>query len=153
LIDLPLEELPYVDEHSTDIAATAERTWEGVIAYVAAAGRSRRGRTIAKQLGCQPSETSGDPGQIGSTIPGFTVTRSVEPAVLALVGEHRFARYALIFRIDEFAEGPVRLRAETRAEFPRTQGRIYRALVIGTRGHLLAVRSILRRVRKHAERA
>jgi hypothetical protein len=151
LVNLPLESLPYVDEHSADIAATAEATWDALVAYLAAFGRSGRNHRIAGALGCDPGETAGDPGEIGSTVPGFIVTRSVEPAVMALVGEHRFARYALIFRIDETAAGPVRLRAETRAEFPGARGRAYRTLVIGSRGHVLATRSILRSVRKRAE--
>ena len=117
---MPLESLPYVDEQSTDVAATAERTWEALIGYVAAARGNRRGRVLAKRLGCVPGEASGDAGEIGSTIPGFIVSRSVAPAVLALVGEHRFARYALIFRIDETAAGPVRLRAETPGRVPRS---------------------------------
>lgn len=142
-----------MDEHSIDVAATADRTWEALVAYVAAAGGSRRGRAVAKRLGCTPGETVGEPGEIGATIPGFIVARSVAPAVLALIGEHRFARYALIFRLDETAAGPIRLRAETRAEFPGRRGRIYRMLVIGTRGHVLATRSILRSVRDRAERA
>jgi hypothetical protein len=45
----------------------------------------------------------------------------------------------------------VRLSAETRAEFPGRSGSAYRALVIGTRGHVLAVNSILRAVRRRAE--
>ena len=85
-------------------------------------------------------------------MPGFVVARSIAPAVLALMGQHRFARYALIFRITETPAGPTRLSAETRAEFPGPQGRAYRALVIGSRGHVLAVHSILRSVRRAAER-
>jgi hypothetical protein len=91
-------------------------------------------------------------GDIGSTLPGFVVARAIPPVTLALEGEHRFSRYALIFRIDRLANGGSRLRAETRAEFPGTRGRLYRALVIGTRGHVLAVRRILRAVRRRAER-
>src|SRR5687768_4835943 len=91
LIDVPLESLPYVDEHFVDVAATAERTWEALVAWVGATGRNRRGRLLARRLGCVPSEASGEPGEIGSTIPGFIVTRSVPPAVLALMGEHRFS--------------------------------------------------------------
>lgn len=80
------------------------------------------------------------------------VTRSVPPAVLALMGRHRYSCYALIFRITETTAGPVRLSAETRAEFPGRSGSVYRLLVIGTRGHALATRSVLRNVRREAER-
>ena len=119
---------------------------------VDASGRNRTGALVAKALGCTPSSTSGRPGRIGSTIPGFIVSRSVPPAVLALMGEHRFARYALVFRINGTVSGEVRLSAETRSEFPGTSGKLYRLLVIGMRGHVLATRSALRSVRREAER-
>jgi hypothetical protein len=72
--------------------------------------------------------------------------------VLALMGEHRFSRYALIFCAVETASGPVRLSAETRAEFPGVKGRVYRTLVISSHGHVVATKSILRSVRRRAER-
>jgi hypothetical protein len=110
------------------------------------------GPVMARTLGCVATSASGTPGRIGSTVPGFIVTRAVAPAVLALMGEHRFSRYALIFYAAETAAGPIRLSAETRAEFPGLKGRAYRTLVIGTRGHVIATRSILRNVRRRAER-
>jgi hypothetical protein len=69
------------------------------------------------------------------------------------MGQHRFSRYALVFRIAEKPSGLVLLSAQTRAEFPGAKGRTYRGLVIGTRGHVLATTSMLRSVRKRAERA
>ena len=45
------------------------------------------------------------------------------------------------------------MRAETRAEFPRLRGSVYRALVIGTRMHVLVTRRILGGVKRNAERA
>jgi hypothetical protein len=80
------------------------------------------------------------------------VTRAVAPAVLALMGEHRYSRYALIFYAADTAAGPVRLSAETRAEFPGIRGQLYRTLVIRTRGHAVVTRSTLRKVRRRAER-
>jgi hypothetical protein len=71
---------------------------------------------------------------------------------LALEGRHRFSRYALTFRIDDLGDGASRLRAETRAEFPGARGSVYRALVIGTRGHTLATRRMLNSVGRRAER-
>jgi hypothetical protein len=120
--------------------------------YVGGTGSRRLTRQIAGGLRCSPGDRHGTIPEIGSTVPGFIVTRSVPPAVLALMGEHRFSRYALIFRITESLAGPVRLSAETRAEFRGGRGRAYRALVIGTRGHVLAVHSMLRSVRRGAER-
>jgi hypothetical protein len=152
LIDVPIESLPYVDEHAVTIAAPADVVWRSLVEIVCGATSGRAATPVSRALGCAQTEASGEPGRIGSTVPGFVVTRAVPPAVLALMGEHRFSRYALIFRIDETAAGPVRLEAETRAEFPGGRGRAYRALVIGTRGHVVATKSILRSVRRRAEK-
>ena len=81
------------------------------------------------------------------------VRRVVEPAVLALQGEHRFSRYGLIFRLEPTKDENTLLRAETRAEFPGLKGQIYKTLVIRTRGHVLVVNRILRAVRRRAERS
>lgn len=154
LIDVPLESLPYVDEHSTAIASSPEGVWEALVEVTVGATSGRLGPRVARTLGCFYTERSGARGRIGSTIPGFVVTRSVKPAVLALMGEHRFSRYALIFRIAEtpLEPEPVLLSAETRAEFPGRKGSLYRAAVIRTRGHVLVTNSILRSVKKKAER-
>jgi hypothetical protein len=152
LIDVPIESLPYIDEHSVSIAAPPDVVWRSLLEVVCGL-TSGRAKPIARALGCAQTEHIGEPGRIGSTVPGFIVTRAVPPAVLALMGEHRFSRYALVFRIDETLAGPVSLKAETRAEFPELKGRAYRALVIGTRGHVVATKSILRSVRRRAERS
>ena len=152
LIDVPIESLPFVDEHSTTIAATQEAVWEALLDVTGAISSGPGSSRLARALRCVPIERRGEAGQIGSTVPGFVVTRAVRPAVLALMGEHRFSRYALIFTTTEISAGAVRLSAETRAEFPGRSGSAYRALVIGTRGHVLATNSILRAVRRRAER-
>jgi hypothetical protein len=136
-----------------DVAAPADRVWEALARHVGGMGSRRSTEAIAGVLGCTPGWRSGNIPDIGATVPGFIVTRSVPPAVLALMGEHRFSRYALVFRLTETLAGPVRLSAETRAEFPGATGRAYRALVIGTHGHALGAHSILRSVRRDAERA
>lgn len=109
-------------------------------------------RAIGRLLGVDPLDSSGDPLERGSTILGFRVERAVPGAELALEGRHRFSRYALIFRIHELGPGRSRLRAETRAVFPGAAGRVYRALVIGTHGHVVAVRRMLRATRARAQR-
>ena len=154
LIDVPLESLPYVDDHSTAIASSPEGVWESLVDVMVETTSAGIRPRLAQALGCFYTERTGSRGRIGSTIPGFVVARSVKPAVLALMGEHRFSRYALIFRITEtpLEPEPVLLSAETRAEFPGRAGTIYRTAVIGTRGHVVAVHSILRAVRKRAER-
>lgn len=153
IIDVPIESLPFVDEHYIEIAATPDQVWDALVRGLGGASRGRTAAPASRALGCAQTEVEGDPGEIGSTMPGFVVTRSIRPAVLALMGQHRFSEYALIFTILEKPSGLVLLSAQTRADFPRFRGRLYRGLVIGTRGHVVAVKAILRRVRKRAERA
>ena len=153
LVDIPIESLPFVDEHFIDIAATTEEVWDALLATMKEFAAGSKSGAFPRALGCAQTEKEGEIGRIGSTIPGFVVTRSIRPVVLALMGQHRFSRYALIFRIVEKPSGLVLLSAQTRAEFPGAKGKAYRGLVIGTRGHVLATRSIMRSVRRRAERA
>jgi SnoaL-like protein len=149
-IEVPIDSLPLVDEHGLEIGAGVDRAWEALVATLPRAFDSRLARRGARILGCAYVEAHGEPSAIGSTFPGFVVARSVRPSTLALLGRHRFSTYALIFYIDELGPGHSRLRAETRAAFPGMKGRVYRALVIGTRAHVRAVRRILNEVRDRA---
>ena len=132
--------------------AAAERTWEALVESLPQlfdTGRSRRGASV---LGCTYRRSTGEPSTIGSTLPGFVVSRSVRPVTLALLGDHRFSRYALVFYIDEVGAGRSRLRAETRAEFPGARGRVYWTLLNLTRLHVRSVRRILAAICRRAER-
>jgi hypothetical protein len=146
-----LADLPYVDEHWTEVQAPPARVWEALVAVVSRTTDGRVSERFAGLLGCDQRRVSGEVPAPGSTVVGFRIARSEAPAELALEGTHRFSRYALIFRIDDLGGTGSRLRAETRADFPGAGGRVYRALVIGTRGHVLAVRRILGAVRRRAE--
>ena len=153
IIDFPLEALPHIDEHGILVLAPVEVVWEALVGVNDAAfARSRAGR-VARALGCAHTEVSGPIDRIGSTVPGFIVARVVEPAVLALEGQHRFARYGLIWSVEPTKDEQTLLRAETRAQFPGIKGRIYKALVIGTNGHVLVVNRLLRAVKRRAEKA
>jgi hypothetical protein len=123
-MDAAEEHLPYIDQHAVEIAAGVESSWAAVM------------RT-AEAL---PSR-------------GFRIASEVPGRELGLSGHHPFSRYALVFHLDEVGPGRTRVRAETRATFPHLRGRIYRALVIGTRLHILATRRILGRVKRRAESA
>lgn len=152
-IDVPIEELPPVDEHSTSVDAPADAAWSALFPVLTRSFGGSRSRRIARRLGCTQTEITGDLRHPGGTLPGFVVARAVPPALLALLGAHRFSRYALVFRIDRQPGKRCLVRAETRAEFPGASGRTYRALVIGTRAHVLVVRRLLRMIRRNAERA
>lgn len=149
-----MEPLPHIDEHATEIAAPTEAVWGALLRVVEGSfGSSRTGR-IARLLACADVDSSGPhPPAAGSTFPGFHVELAEPQRELALAGSHRFSRYALIFRLDRVDTNHTRLRAETRADFPHLKGSVYRALVIGTRGHVLVTRRLLNATKQRAERA
>jgi hypothetical protein len=114
---------------------------------------SQFGEGVARILGCAEPTSAGDPSTAGSSIVGFRVTEAQRPGRYRLEGRHRFASYALSFEIERGDGDRTWLTAITHAAFPGLLGRAYRALVIGTRGHVLAVHRILRAVRRTAERS
>jgi hypothetical protein len=151
-IDLPLEDIPVVDEHGMLVLAPQEKVWDALLETVPKAFSGAVTKRVARALGCSETESSGGAGEIGSTFPGFVVARVVEPAVLALEGQHRFARYGLLFSVEPTKDEQTLLRAETRADFPGMKGSVYRTLVIGTRGHVVVVKRLLDAVKRRAER-
>ncbi len=149
-----IAELPHIDEHSTRVAAGADATWGALLRVVDGSFSAGATPAIAKIVGCAETEAAGPrPLAAGSTIPGFRVDSAIEPRELALAGRHRFSDYALIFRLEDDGPQGTRLRAETRAVFPGLKGSVYRALVIGTRGHVLVTRRLLEAAKSRAERA
>lgn len=151
---MPAAGLPYVDDHSTEVAASAEATWEALLAVLESGFGSARSSRAARLLGCADTAPSGPrPLTAGSAFPGFHVEAAERPRELVLAGGHRFSDYALIFKLESVAAGSTRLRAETRASFPGVKGTAYRALVIGSRGHVLVTRRLLAAAGSRAERA
>jgi hypothetical protein len=148
-----LEGLPSIDEHGTLVLAPVPKTWEALISVLQPTSPRPGAERIARALGCAQTEAEGEVTRIGSTIPGFMVVRVIEPAALALQGEHRFSRYGLIFSLEPTKDDRTLLRAETRAEFPGLKGKAYRGLVIGTRMHVVAVNRLLRAAKRRAERS
>ena len=148
------ESLPRVDEHSVVVGVAPLVVWDTMLRVVEQSFSSSRTAVVPHALGCRDVEASGPrPLAVGSAFPGFHVVAANAPRELELAGCHRFSNYALIFRLDELADGRVQLRAETRAEFPGVLGRIYRAMVIGTGGHVLGVKRLLAAAKRQAERA
>jgi hypothetical protein len=149
---LPTDDLPFIDEHAIEVAAPPERAWEAVRQTVSSSFDGRSAALLARLLGTAQRRPRVDPAEPGSTITGFRIGRADAPVELVLEGEHRFSRYALIFHLEALPGDRTGVRAETRAAFPGLRGRAYRALVIGTRGHVLAVKRLLRAVKARAER-
>ncbi|HEX5928599.1 MAG TPA: hypothetical protein VFY48_04320 [Solirubrobacterales bacterium] len=147
------ERLPRIDEHSATVDAARETTWSALLHVVEATVSGGAAPRYARLVGCADTEAAGPrPLAPGSAFPGFHVAAAKEPAELALAGSHRFSDYALIFRLEELPGGGTRLRAETRATFPGRKGALYKALVIGTRLHVLATRRLLGATKRRAER-
>jgi hypothetical protein len=134
-----------------EVEASRERAWSGLGTVLSAMSHGSRRELGARALGCRDRSASGPPDAQGSTLPGFRIEQVERPSQLALEGRHRFSRYALIFRLDELPGERSRVRAETRAAFPGLRGRLYRALVIGTRSHTVAVHRMLSAVKRRAE--
>jgi hypothetical protein len=148
---LPAADLPFIDEHAVEVAAPAEHAWDAVCRVVSGS-LGGRGRTLfARLLGATETDPRGDPARPGSTITGFRVASANAPVELVLEGEHRFSRYALIFHLEALPGDRSRVRAESRAAFPGLRGGVYRALVIGTHGHVLVVKRLLSAIRARAE--
>ncbi|OBK25809.1 hypothetical protein A5634_25960 [Mycobacterium asiaticum] len=117
-----MERLPYIDEHAIAIHASPDDTWSALL-----------------------RKTCRDPADPTTVPVGFKLEEATAPRRLALKGRHLFAIYRLVFELDPEPHG-VRLRALTFAAFPGLRGRMYRALVIGSGGHRVVVRRMLRRV-------
>ncbi|NGN65888.1 DUF2867 domain-containing protein [Streptomyces sp. A7024] len=145
--------LPYVDEHAAVIEAGAEDVWRELGVVVERSFSGRAGGRFAGLIGAEDRAPAGPrPLAAGSAVVGFRVAAAEPGRELVLRGRHRFSAYALTFRLDRLGPDRTRLRAETRAAFPGVGGRIYGALVVGTRGHLVVVRRLLGSVRRRAER-
>lgn len=145
--------LPYVDELTVEVGAGHDATWAALLRIVEGSFASARGRGPARLLACNDTEPSGPrPLAQGSAFPGFHVEAAEPGGRLALAGSHRFSTYLLSFRLEDAGAGRTRLTAETRADFPGLKGGVYRALVIGTRMHVLVTRRILSAVKRRAER-
>ncbi len=146
--------LPYVDELAVDVAADRDTTWAALLRVVERSFASARGRGPARLLACDDTEPSGPrPLAQGSAFPGFHVETAEPGNELALAGRHRFSTYLLTFRIENAPAGGTTITAETRAAFPGVKGAIYRALVIGTRMHVVVTRRLLTAAKRRAERA
>ncbi|MPZ95316.1 MAG: hypothetical protein GEU96_10500 [Propionibacteriales bacterium] len=135
--DAPAGSLPYVDEHAIRIPAARELVWTALQRYVATDLLIAHGNPLARILGTEPHA-------------GFEVSESTWGESLALVGRHRFSRYLLRFELVDATAGDTHLRAQTYAAFPGVRGRVYRALVIGTRAHDAATTHVLRSIRRQS---
>jgi hypothetical protein len=130
--------LPILDEHSATFPTDRPTVWHAVRRYGEALTRTER-PVLGRLLGARPRS-------------GFALAGEVEPERLVLAGEHRFARYQLVFELRGESERATTLSVRSLAEFPGVRGRTYRALLMGTRGHVVAVRHMLGTIRRELGR-
>jgi len=146
--------LPFVDAWSVDIEVPPRVVWETLLASVPSPRAGVALRAWAVVWGGDPADSNGLASHVlGAERPGFAVCEVVPPVTYALVGRHRFARYQLVFRIDQRGGGQSRLTAETFASFPGTGGHLYRTLLIDAKAHALVMWFTVRLLRRRAERA
>jgi len=139
--------LPWVDEHAAELDGRPGVVWQALLRTVERMTAGGAAPRYARAVGCADTESGGPrPLEVGSTVPGFHVAVLIPERQLVLAGSHRFSDYELVFRLEPLGGVRTRLVAETRAEFPGLKGRAYRALVIGTRMHVLVTRRVLRSV-------
>lgn len=143
---------PHLDEHTVSIEAGTDVVWAAVLTGVGGAFSGRAAERYARLVRSDDVAAAGPrPLAAGSTMPGFHVTVADPGRQLVLVGAHRFSTYALVFRLESHGPDRTILRAESRAAFPGSLGGLYRLAVVGTRGHVVAVRRLLAGVRRRAE--
>ena len=146
-------ELPFIDRLAVEVAADRETTWTALVEVLTRSLESRGSRLGARVLGSSVLEASGPrPLATGASLPGFRVASVEAPDELVLDGTHRFARHEMVFQLAESGPALTELSVVTRAAFPGPIGKVYRVLVIGSRGHVLATRRLLKAVRREAEK-
>ena len=151
---MDIAQLPYIDEHTTDIAADAADVWpellEGIERSFSHRGggalrpgdrlrRHDRRRTATIRSRARPSPASAST----ALDPAVRAGARGPPPVLVL--------RVVLPRSRRSGSARPRLHAETRAAFPGSAGRAYRLLVIGTGGHVVAVRRLLSGITRRAE--
>jgi len=117
-----MERLPYIDEHAITLDTDTATTWAAVLTTLC-----------------------GDAADPRAPF-GFVIGDFEAGTRLSLRGRHPFAAYEWVFILDAVNARRTRVRSQTRAAFPGPHGKVYRALVIGTGGHRVAVRRTLKRI-------
>ncbi|HSZ04250.1 MAG TPA: nuclear transport factor 2 family protein, partial [Solirubrobacteraceae bacterium] len=102
------DELPYIDAHSIEVNAPAERVWADIVEHALrsfGAGMGPLGPYATRLGGC-PYVDAPPPGHdVPETIVGFRVARAERPSLIVLTGWHRFARYSLTLRVEPVCAG------------------------------------------------
>jgi hypothetical protein len=150
-----MDALPFVDDHTLQIEAPLDSVWRALLRTARASFAITLPKPILALWGLEETKRAGawDASvAVGDTLLGFHVDACSPGQLLALRGRHRFSRYELRFELEPMGGADVTIHAKAFAVFPGWAGRLYRALVIGTGGHSVVVRRMLRSVARRASR-
>jgi uncharacterized protein YfeS len=138
----------YRDVRAATLTAPPDVVWRAVLDQVEVLGQPS---WYVHLIGCRDRRAAGPrPLAPGSVVPGFRITTADPAAQLVLDGVHRFSVYTLTFHLAPDGVG-TRLEAHTDAIFPGVLGAIYRLLVIDSRIHKVATRSIVARIQRRVQ--
>jgi hypothetical protein len=133
-----IDQLPLIDQHSIAVSAEPDAVFDAVLATFGRFLTGPLGTSFSRLWRCDPPQA-------------FEVVDEARPGLLVMAGKHRFSSYGIIFRITPVGAGAT-LSAESRAKFPGRSGRAYKTMVIGTHGHVVATRGLLRLIARSASR-
>lgn len=141
--------LPFIDEHSVEVAASASETWRALIGTFGESGDGLFA-AYATVIGADPRRSEGPLDRTGSTRVGFRVSEAIEPELLRLTGRHCFSEYSLEWKVTQLPGERSQLIATTRARFPGIHGRVYKALIIGSGAHARITRRMVAAIARKA---
>jgi len=128
-------ELAHIDEHTVVIDRRREHVWAALNRYVSQHMVARDSARLGRILGVDPPA-------------GFERISAEEGREIILTGRHRFSRYQLSFEVADATDGRTRLTAITHASFPGVSGKLHRLAVVGSHGHAIVVKRMLRSIER-----
>jgi hypothetical protein len=140
-------DLPFLDQHERLVIRPPAETFTAVCDVVARSLSGRFARGYGRLVRSAPYPGVVRSGLVtGDQLVGFTVEQMTPPHRLVMAGRHRFARYRLEIAVKPVTTGTSRVTVRTSADFPGRAGSLYRIGVIGSGGHMVVTRMLLRRI-------
>ncbi len=153
-VGLNSPELPFLDQHETLAAASADEVFDAAVRVFYRRLNSPVARAYAWLVRAEPRRPTGDSGfAVGDVFAAFRVDECERPSRVVLAGRHRFAMYRLTFTCVAHGAGATRVAIRTDAAFPGVLGSLYRLVVIRSGGHVVVTRQLLRSIARSAARS
>jgi hypothetical protein len=144
----------FADRRSTEVAADPAAVWDALVEEIGdGPGSGPLGAVVMRMLRVRDRAADGRFPAEGSTVRALRVVASDPPRRLVLDAENRYAGVEYEIEIAPRASGGSEMSFATRSEFKGRRGSLYGAYIVRFGFHRASVRSVLRKVRKRAERA